>query len=255
MNPNGLRARMLRREPLCGAFVKTPAVEIVEVLAHAGLDFLCFDAEHAPFDRGRLDACIGMARALGVPALVRVTAGTPVDILRAIDSGALGVVVPHCASVETAEAIAKAAHFGHGGRGFAGSTRWAGFGTKSMPEVLAMDEETIVIGQIEEPEGVDAAAEIAAVEGIDGLFVGPADLAVCYGETSIAAEPVRAAIRTVCDAAEGAGKAAVTFAPNAGMTKELTALGINMIFFASEHAWILQGAKATAAGFRDAVQT
>ena len=65
MNPNGLRARMRRGEPLCGVFVKTPEVQIVEVLAQAGFDFLCFDAEHSPFDRGRLDACLAMARALG----------------------------------------------------------------------------------------------------------------------------------------------------------------------------------------------
>ena len=251
MKTDGLRARMRRGEPLCGTFVKTPVPEIVEVLAQSGLDFLCFDAEHAPFDRGRLDACIGMARALGTPSLVRVTAGEPLQILRALDSGALGVVVPHCASVADAEAVARAAHFGHGGRGFAGSTRWAGFATKPMADVLALDEETIVIGQIEEPEGVEAAAGIAAVENIDGLFVGPADLAVCYGETDISSAPVRDAIASVSRAARDAGKSAVTFAPSAAMTAELAALGVNMIFFASDHAWMLKGARETAAAFRE----
>jgi 2-keto-3-deoxy-L-rhamnonate aldolase RhmA len=253
MNEQGLRARMLRRDPLCGTFVKTPAVEIVEVLARSGLDFLCFDGEHAPFDRYRQDSCIAVARALGMPVLIRVPVGAPAEILKALDAGATGVVVPHCKDVATAKAIAKAAHFGHGGRGYAGSTRWAGYATRSMTDVLAEDAETIVIGQIEEPEGVDAVEQIAAVDGIDGVFVGPADLAVCYGVDRIDAEPVRAAIQRVSDAAKAAGIASVTFAPSAEMTADLKALGVTMIFFASEHAWILQGARATSAEFKTAM--
>lgn len=250
MKHDGLRARILRREALCGTFLKTPAYELVELLALSGLDFVCLDAEHAAFDRGRLDACIAMARALDFPCLVRVPEGSPAQILMALDSGATGVVIPHCASVEKAEAVAKAARFGHGGRGYAGSTRWAGFATRSMPDVLAMNEETVVLGQIEEPEGVEVIEDIAAVEGMDGLFVGPADLAVCYGETSLDAQTVRAAIERVGDAAIANGKSAVTFAPNLETLDELTALGVNMMFFASEHAWILHGARKVAAEFR-----
>lgn len=250
--PGSLRARILAREPLCGTFVKTAAIEIIEVLAMSGLDFICLDAEHSAFDRARMDSCLAVARAHGLPTLVRVPDGTPAEILKALDAGATGVVVPHVFSVEKAETVARAAHFGHGGRGFAGSTRWAGFATKTMPDVLAMDSETVVLGQIEEPEGVEAADAIAAVDGIDGLFVGPADLAVCYGKTNIADPQVRDAMKTVADAAKAHGKAAVTFTPSAAQTAELTALGISVLFFASEHAWVLQGARATVAGFREA---
>lgn len=250
MNPNGLRARILRREKLCGTFLKTPAYELVEILAGSGLDFLCLDAEHAPFDRARMDACLAMARAHDFPCLVRVPEGSPSEILKVLDSGATGVVIPHCYSVEKARAVAKAARFGHGGRGFAGSTRWAGFATKSMPDVLAMNDETIVLGQIEEPEGVEAVNEIAAIDGIDGVFVGPADLAVCYGKTDMNDPQVREAIGAVCQAAETNGKAAVTFAGNTATLDALTALGITMMFFASEHAFMLQGAKQVASEFR-----
>jgi len=250
MKEDGLRARILRREMLCGTFVKTPAIEMVEILAMSGLDFICLDAEHSPFDRGRLDACIAVARALGMPCLVRLPEGTPAQILMALDSGATGVVIPHCYSVEKAEAVARAARFGHGGRGYAGSTRWAGFATKKMPDVLAMNDETVVLGQIEEPEGVAAVEGIAAVDGIDGVFVGPADLAVCYGRTDIDDPMVREAMGRVAEAAKANGKSAVTFAPNADTMDDLTALGINMMFFASEHSWVLQGARQAAADFR-----
>lgn len=250
MKPDGLRARMLRQEPLCGTFVKTPAVEIIELLARSGLDFLCFDGEHAPFDRFRQDACMAVARALDIPVVVRVPTGSPAEILKALDSGATGVVVPHCKDVKTAKTAAQAAHFGHGGRGYAGSTRWAGFATQPMADVLAQDCETIVIGQIEEPEGVENVEAIAAVDGIDGVFVGPADLAVCHGETAIDAPVVRDAIARVSNAARDAGISSVTFAPSNEMTAALKALGVNMIFFASEHTWLLQGARDTVSGFR-----
>jgi len=215
MREDGLRARILRRDMLCGTFLKTPAYEMVEILAKSGLDFICIDAEQM-----------------------------------ALDSGATGVVIPHCYSIEKAEAVARAARFGHGGRGYAASTRWAGFATKGMPDVMAMNDETVVLGQIEEPEGVEAVEGIAAVEGMDGVFVGPADLAVCYGKRSLDDPQVRAAIGRVGAAAAANGKSAVTFAPDPGTLDELTALGVNMMFFASEHSWVLQGARKTAADFR-----
>lgn len=251
MTPTGLRARILAREYLCGTFVKTPSVEMVELLAMSGLDFICLDGEHAPFDRFRLDACLAVARATGLPALVRIPEGSAPQVLMALDAGATGVVVPHCYSVERAQTVARAAHFGHGGRGYAGSTRWAGFTGKAMKDVLAMDADTVVLAQIEEPEGVEAAGDIAAIEGVDGLFVGPADLAVCYGKTDIDDPAVHEAMRRVGDAAAAAGKAAVTFAPGAASTPVLRDLGVTMFFIASEHSWILQGARATATAFRE----
>lgn len=250
MTPTGLRARLRARDPLCGAFIKTPAVEVIEVMALSGLDFICLDAEHAPFDRARMDACLAVARALGLPALVRVPEARPAEVLKALDAGAAGIVAPHVDTVAQAEALARAAHFGEGGRGYAGSTRWAGFATRPMAEVLAMDADTVVLAQIEAPEAVDACEAIAAVEGIDGLFLGPADLAVCLGETSIEAAPVRAAIARVAEACAASGKAAATFAPAADATPGLRAAGVSAFFFASEHAWMLAGARATVAAFR-----
>lgn len=247
MNPNGLRARILSGETLSGTFVKTPAYEIIEVLAMSGLDFICIDCEHAPNDRRGMDASLAMAKALGLPALVRVPEGTPAQILMALDSGAVGVVVPHVDSQQKAEAVARAAHFGHGGRGFAGSTRWAGHGANSMPDVLAMDDETIVLAQIEEPEGAEAVNEIAAVDGIDGLFVGPADMAVCLGKTNPADPAVRAVMKQVGDAAKAHGKAGVTFVPTTDPIDEIKALGISMFFVASEHNFLLASAKQVAA--------
>ena len=164
---------MANGDIMTGTFVKTPSYELVEVLAKSQLDFIALDAEHVAFDRGRLDMCLAIARALEFPTLVRVPNSEPSQILNALDSGATGVIVPHIDSVEKARAVIKSCRFGHGGRGYAGSTRWAGFATRPMAEVLEQSKtETIVVLQIEEPEGVDAIEEIAALEGLDGIFVG-----------------------------------------------------------------------------------
>jgi 2-keto-3-deoxy-L-rhamnonate aldolase RhmA len=168
----------------------------------------------------------------------------------ALDSGADGVVVPHVFTVERAEIASRAAHFGHGGRGFAGSTRWAGGGRHTIAEVLAMDDETAVLVQIEEPEGVDAAAEIAAVPGVDGLFVGPADMAVCLGKTDVSDPAVHEVMRSVAAAARGAGKAAVTFVGSTALVPDLRELGMSVFLVASEHNFMLSAARQVVAEMR-----
>lgn len=249
MTQEAFKKRMLQGDILSGTFLKTPSFQLVEILAKTRMDFVALDAEHAPFDRLSADACLGMARALNYPALVRIPEGTPAAILKMLDSGANGVIVPHVNSVEKAQAVAQAAHFGHGGRGFAGSTRWAGYATRPMADVLQQDkDETVVLAQIEEPEAVDNIDAIAAVEGIDALFVGPADLAVCYGLTDPAAPQVRDAIRKVGIAAKKHGKCMVTFAPNTSWVPDLKALGVTMFFIGSEHAFVMTGANEVADG-------
>ena len=156
------RDRIASGQMIAGTFVKTPAIEMVEILSMSGLDVLCLDAEHAPFDRARLDACLAVARGRGVPCLVRVPDAQPSTLLQVLDSGADGVVVPHVDSAKKAAAVARACRFGHGGRGFAGSTRSANYATQPMKDVLDGGSAVTVIAQIEDPEGVTEATAIAA---------------------------------------------------------------------------------------------
>lgn len=244
---DGLKQRMLRGDTLAGTFLKTPSVEWLEVMAMSGLDFVCLDAEHAPFDRMRLDSCLAVARALNFPALVRVQTASASAILGALDSGATGIVCPHVTTGAMAADIARWSRFGEGGRGYAGSTRWAGFATNTMADNLARSqEETVVIAQIEEPEGVANIDAIAGTNGVDGLFVGPADLAVCMGETDMGAAPVRGAMKTVGLAAKKHNKTYMTFTANTSVAPDLQALGITMFFVASEHAFALSAARQVA---------
>ncbi|MGH8222287.1 MAG: HpcH/HpaI aldolase family protein, partial [Woeseiaceae bacterium] len=172
------RTRLTGGASLIGTFVKTPSPIICEVLAQAQLDVICLDAEHAPFGRMETDGCIAALRASDQPSLVRIGAGTEAEIRCALDCGATGILAPHVTSADQAVTIARASRFGAGGRGFSGSTRAAGFGARSPREHIDdSNAHTAVIVQIEDPAALDSVAEIAAVKGIDGIFIGRMDLA------------------------------------------------------------------------------
>ena len=247
-----LRARIKSGERLAGTFVKIPSHEVVEVLAQTGLDFICLDAEHGAFDRARMDACLAVGRALDFPVLVRVGAGTPQDILQALDAGAVGIVVPHVDSVEKAEQIALASRYGPGGRGFAGGTRWGDFGEHNMAALVARSNaETVVIVQIEEVVGVEAAAGIAAVPGVDALFLGPADLSLNYGRTDLNGPELQAALLSVGLAAKRAGKGYVTFVGDVARAADWQRFGVNVFFVSTELALMKAALTDIAKGIKE----
>ena len=186
MDSIGLKAKMKKQVPLLGTFVRTPSIEIVEILAVSDLDFVILDAEHFPFDRSRIDSCLALGKALNFPILVRVPNSSHSEILKVLDAGAIGIVVPHVDSVPKAKEIVKAAHYGSGGRGYAGGTRSSGRLSRPMSEVIEeAKKRTIVIAQIEEASGVNSIDEIAAVDGLDAVFLGPSDLSLSYGQTDL----------------------------------------------------------------------
>ena len=234
------KSRVVSRELMVGTFLKTPHYVMIEVFAQSGFDFLCLDAEHAPFDRRAIDECMAVSRALDFPVLVRVGDTSHREILSAIDCGAVGIVAPHIETLPQAEELAKAARFGLGGRGYAGSTRWAGYATKKMPDLLAQSQdETVVIAQIEEPAAVEIADSIAKTEGIDGLFAGPADLSVGMGYKNQDSNELKAALKKVGVAAKENGKGYASFIGDADQAKSWAEdYGVNMFFVGSEHSFM-----------------
>lgn len=244
-----LKARLGAGEALFGTFLKTPHPHIVEVLASAGLDCLCIDAEHAPFDRRDIDACIMAARAGGLPTLVRTPSSAPEQILNALDCGADGVVVPHIRSVAEARAVAKAVHYGPGGegyvaRGYAGSSRAAGYGSVAIADHLAASaQRSVLVGQIEDVEALDSIADIAAVEGYDALFIGMIDLTIALGCTSPDDARVVAACDHIIAACVTAGRRVGLFTPRASDVPAWRAKGASLFLLGSDHSFVRQGAR------------
>ena len=247
-----LKANMKKQVPLLGTFVRTPSHEIVEMLAVSDLDFVILDAEHFPFDRSRIDACLAIGRALDFPILVRVPNSSHSEILKALDAGATGIVVPHVDSVSKAKEIVKASHYGSGGRGYAGGTRSAGRLPKFMADVIdEAKKRTVVIAQIEEASGVDLIDEIAAVDGLDAVFLGPSDLSLSYGQTDVDSHFVIDAMVKVGEAARKHQKNYITFITDIMKVNDWKKFGFTTFVLGSEHAWIIKGSQKAAKDFKE----
>ena len=232
-------------KPLLGTFLKTPHPHIVEVLASSGLDCICIDAEHAPFDRRDIDACVMAARTGGLPVLVRPPTSAADQILNALDCGADGVLVPHVRSAAEARAIALSAHYAPGGRGYAGSSRAAGYGMVSMPDHKAASAaRTVVIAQIEDAEALDEIDAIATVAGIDALFVGRIDLTVSLGCESPDDPKVIAAVEQVVAACVKAKRPVGMFVSRTCDVAMWREKGATLFLLGSDHGFVREGAKA-----------
>jgi staphyloferrin B biosynthesis citrate synthase len=239
------KERLTQGDFVLGTFVKTPHAHVVEVLATTGLDCLCLDAEHAPFDRRDLDACILAARARQCAVLVRIDHASEHQILNALDCGADGVVIPHVKTAEQAREIAKACHYGPGGRGYAGSSRSAGYGLVGISDHMgASAARTTVIAQIEDLEALDEIDAIARVEGIDALFVGRIDLTVALGCTDPDDPKVLAAVEVIVTACRKAGRAVGMFLPRPGDVAQWRKKGVTFFLLGSDHGFMRAGAAA-----------
>lgn len=239
------KARLTARKPLTGCFVKTPHPTVVEVLGAGPLDFLVLDAEHSPFDRAAIDACMLAARAVGCPVLVRVPDDDPAFILGVLDCGAAGVVVPHVTSEAKARALARAMRYQPGGRGIAATTRAGGYGARPLARHReAAADEVCLICQIEDREGVDCVDAIAAVEGVDALFVGRADLMVSYDLRDLSAP----ALAKACgDVLAVRGVATGLFCAPDEDTLPWRDKGASFVVAGSDHSFLVTGARALAA--------
>ena len=244
------RERLLGGDLLAGTWIKTPHPHVVEVLALSPLDVLVLDAEHAPFDRGSLDMCILAARAAGKPVLVRPPSSSHEQILNALDLGADGVILPHIRTAQEAADAVKACHYISGGRGYAGSSRAAGYTTKGMAKHRADAKNVIVIAQIEDVEGVDNIDAIAAVPGIDALFIGRADLTIAYGADTPDDAVVVNAVDHIVAAGKAAGRTTGMFLGRVGDVGMWREKGSSLFILGSDHDFLLQGAARLAEAVR-----
>ena len=214
------------------------------------LDVICVDTEHAPFGRLETDLCIGALRAADMPSLVRVANDSSTEIRSALDSGASGILVPHVTSAEQATAIVTAAHFGDGGRGFAGSPRAANYTTKSMSDhIRDSRERTTIVLQIEDIAALPHVAQIAAVDGVDALFVGRADLSVAM-EKSVMDKDVITTVQDICVAAQSVGTTVGMFTPELGEISDWRDRGASLFLLSSDQSMLLAGANGLAQSIR-----
>ena len=209
MNEKSLRKRALAGESLLGIFLSTGSVVAAEIAGRSGLDWCLVDMEHGMGSWEMLLYQLMAVEGAGSSPIVRLPGLDPVYFKKALDMGAHGVMIPNVNTVEEAEKAVSFSRFPpFGSRGVASMNRDAQFGKVFDEKLKSGHEDTLVIVQIESLEGVENVDRIAAVEGIDVLFVGPLDLSVNLGKPKdFETEEFRTACQKIKDAARRHGKA------------------------------------------------
>ena len=241
-----LQARLTAGETLYGTFTGLGSPAATELVARAGFDWLIIDLEHGVGTESELLANLHAVGATRTAALVRPQSGERLRIGRALDLGAHGIMVPRIDTAEQArEAVTYLRYPPDGTRGVALSTRGAGMGELGHADVRSINPHILGIIQIESPSAVDEAAGIAAIDGVDVLFVGPADLSHSLGVPGQFTDPgYLGALERVARAAEDAGKAAGILLRDASALGRHRDLGYRFIGLGSDSAFIADGARA-----------
>jgi 4-hydroxy-2-oxoheptanedioate aldolase len=252
LRTNEFKAALTRGEAQFGLINSVPAPLLVEMLGYAGYDFVVLDLEHVGVNPETLENLIRAAECSGVTALVRVPGALPEIILRVLDAGAQGIVVPHVRSAEEARRSCEAARYHpHGGRGISGG-RTTGFGTLKLPEYMARaNAELMVAVMIEDQEGVAAIDEILAVPGVDLVIEGAIDLSQSYGVPGNAQHPsVRAAVGQVAGRCRHAGIPFCAVQRVDGDVERWLEQGVRAFLLGDDRAIAFRGLKGHVAGAR-----
>lgn len=242
---NRLKTALAEGRPQFGLWQSLAHPYAAEICAAAGFDWLLFDGEHAPNTVTTLLAQLQAVAAYPVEAVARPPVGDPVIIKQYLDIGFRSLLIPMVGSVAQTESLVSATRYPPVGiRGVAGLTRASGFGAK--PDYLATAHENIcLILQIENRAGLEAIEEIAALPGVDAIFVGPSDLAGALGHLGDAGHPeVRDAISSAIQAVRRAGKPAGIFAASAESARLYVAAGAQLVSVGSDIGLLSNGARA-----------
>jgi len=169
---------------LLGTWVKLPSLETIELLAHAGFDFVVIDLEHSTLGLETAYRLIFAAQALGMAALVRLADQSGTAIQPLLDGGADGLLVPRVTRLDMAAEVARKMVFAPAGERGLGPTARAGrWGLIPLPDYLAHGRnETLRMLQLEDWAALKQAGDYAAVDGVNGLFVGTGDLFLSSGK-------------------------------------------------------------------------
>ncbi|MQA34431.1 HpcH/HpaI aldolase family protein [Modestobacter roseus] len=237
------------QRPLAGMWVCSGSSLVAEICAGAGLDWVLVDMEHSP---NGLESVLAQLQALAgypVAPVVRVPIGDVVTIKQVLDLGAQNVLVPMISSATEARAVVEAVRYPPRGRRGVGSALARSARWNRVDDYLAeADTHVSVFVQVETVAGVDNAAEIAAVDGIDGVFVGPSDLAASMGLLGQQTHPdVTAAVLRALAAIRSEGAAAGVNAFDPAVARTYLNAGASFVLVGADVALLARGSEALAA--------
>ena len=183
MRPNTVKRNLLRDEVAIGLIMLSADPHVVGIAANTGYDYVMADLEHTGMTHRELESVVRAADVAGIVPMTRVAGSDKRDILAVLETGVRGIMVPAVETVEEAKSVVNAARYSPlGRRGVYYFGYPSEYGAVPPAEHFSgSNEELLIILQIETVRGVEHAAEIAAVPGVDCLFIGPGDLTQSLG--------------------------------------------------------------------------
>jgi 2-dehydro-3-deoxyglucarate aldolase len=233
--PNRFRQDLIASKRLIGCWCSLGSPITTEVLGVAGFDWILLDAEHAPNDVLSLIPQLMALKDSASAPVVRPSSNNVVEIKRLLDAGFHNFLVPYVESADEAQRAVAATRYPPAGvRGVSVSQRSNRYGSVADYFKIVNDNIAVML-QIESRAGVAAAAEIAAVDGVDGLFIGPSDLAAGYGHLGHPTHPdVQAAMATVFAAAKAVGKPVGILSPVEADARRYLEMGASYVAVGSD---------------------
>jgi len=242
-----IKERLKSGEKTLAGWVYGLSPSIMEVMALGGYPALLIDQEHGPTELQTVHILTLAAEARGAEVMVRVPSHDPNHVKRLLDLGISTIMFPMVDSVADAEAVVAACYYPpRGRRGLAtGGIRASGYGTDTQGYFANIPNRQMIMAQIETKGGLEAVEKIAAVDGIDLLFVGPNDLAATMGHFGDQDHPtVRAAIDRIVAAAKASGKWLGTVPTKQRDAKTLFAAGFDMVISGADVALLREAVVA-----------
>jgi 4-hydroxy-2-oxoheptanedioate aldolase len=252
--PNALKRRLRAGKKALGCWTVLGSPPVIELLAYCGFDYLLLDQEHGFGEPSALLSSLqAMAATPNCTSVVGVPSNDPNYLKRVLDAGVEGVMVPNVETVDDARAVVAACRYPPlGRRGSAlGSARASDYGINSSKYKSAAADELLIVCQIESPKAVENIEAIAAVDGVDVLFIGPHDLSGTVGQLGDLKHPEVA--RLILRAEEGIKKSGKPMGtvPHPGATwREMFQRGYQMINAGSDVGRLRDGALAEVKEFR-----
>ena len=246
---NLIRQRAGEGKPSLGTFYEMGGTMAAECVGIGGMDFLIVDTEHGPFEAETALSAILAAERRGCVPFVRARDLSRPATLKLLDVGAMGVIVPDVRTVEEVKKLVEyAKYYPLGRRGYA-PTLSSAFGcadyARDVDELFSTsNRETLLIPQCETKEALEHIEEIAAMEGVDGIFVGPYNLSVALGKPARMDNPeLLAAIARVLAACKANGKLSMIYAGDAAGSARLFRQGFDCVACGMDSILLIQAAK------------
>jgi 2-keto-3-deoxy-L-rhamnonate aldolase RhmA len=242
---NAFRHRLTQPGTMLGTWLMSGIASTAEALGRAGFDWLLVDQEHVPIDERDTLHILQAVAGTTAAAVVRLAANDPVLFKRALDLGAQTVMVPFVESAEEARrAVSYAKYPPEGIRGYAAMHRASGYGTAKDYNARANGSVFTVV-QLETPRAVAALEDIAAVKGVDALFLGPGDLSANMGHIGNILHPeVQAVIADVAARCRKIGMPCGIVGPTPAVVSSFVAMGYSFVAVASDMGMLMQQATA-----------